>query len=182
MESSIHLEAIVIKQDGSVPVKYGLTLDMEARYSDIKPALSRLSRIPAESLILVEIVQSQFRISTASEEQKLKGLSGSCLFAYEFQPLKGFQRPSQSSTSKAPQTLSEIQRGTVARKHFVKLMGFDISSNLTSFFSEHHEDARNPKRGPNSSDTNSHVRASSEVSRWPAQICMSGISFCLSKV
>ena len=124
MESSIHLEAIVIKQDGSVPVKYGLTLDMEARYSDIKPALSRLSRIPAESLILVEIVQSQFRISTASEEQKLKGLSGSCLFAYEFQPLKGFQRPSQSSTSKAPQTLSEIQRGTVARKHFVKLMGF----------------------------------------------------------
>ena len=115
MESSIHLEVIVIRQDGSVPVKYGLTLDMEARYSDIKPILSRCSRIPADNLILVDIVQSQFRVSTSSEEQKLKALNGSCLFAYEFQPLKGVQRPSQTSM-KAPQTLSEIQRGTVARE------------------------------------------------------------------
>ena len=99
----------MIRQDGSVPVKYGkkhwktlyckidfllilyfipgLTLDMEARYSDIKPILSKLSRLPVENLILVDIVQSQFRVSTSSEEQKLKGLNGSCLFAYEFQPI-----------------------------------------------------------------------------------------------
>ena len=102
------MEVIVIRQDGSVPVKYGkkifkpdwnskintfififsgLTLDMEARYSDIKPILSKLSRLPVENLILVDIVQSQFRVSTSSEEQKLKGLNGSCLFAYEFQPI-----------------------------------------------------------------------------------------------
>ena len=52
---------LVIRQNGSLPVKYGLTMDMEAKYSDIKPFLSRLTKIPVENLILVDIVQAQFR-------------------------------------------------------------------------------------------------------------------------
>lgn len=131
MESSIHLEVIVIRQNGTVPVKYGLTLDMEAKYADIKPRLSRLSRIPADNLILVDIVQSQFRID-ASDDQKLKGLNGTCIFAYEFRPL--ISRDAAAATtstsssvagaetgpksSDTPQTLSDIQRGTVSRNYF----------------------------------------------------------------
>jgi hypothetical protein len=45
-----------------VPVKYGLTLDMEAKYSDLKPSLSQLCKIPPQNLILVDIVHSQFRV------------------------------------------------------------------------------------------------------------------------
>ena len=41
-QSSVHLEVIVIRQDGSVPVKYGLTMEMESRHSAIKPLLARL--------------------------------------------------------------------------------------------------------------------------------------------
>ena len=40
-QSSVHLEVIVIRQDGSVPVKYGLTMEMESRHSAIKPLLAR---------------------------------------------------------------------------------------------------------------------------------------------
>ena len=38
----MHLEVIVIRQDGSVPVKYGLTMEMESRHAAIKPLLARL--------------------------------------------------------------------------------------------------------------------------------------------
>jgi len=55
----------VIRQDGSVPIKYGLTLDMEAKYSELKPSLSQLCKIPPQNLLLVDIVQAQFRVSTA---------------------------------------------------------------------------------------------------------------------
>ena len=96
------------------------------------------------------------------------------------------QRSSQSSVNKGPQqTLSEIQRGMVARKFFFVCF-FNLISVLIflfqNFFIEHHEDSRGLKKGPNSCDTNNTnqvVRNSSEVSNsWPAQICMSGISFC----
>ena len=133
MESSIHLEVIVIRQNGSVPVKYGLTLDMEAKYSDIKPRLSRLSKgalfkdfltfydhfsfaVPADNLILVDIIQSQFRAQN-TDEQKLKGLNGSCIFAYEFRSLLAGARNSSIGSNEQAQSLSDIQRGTVSRKH-----------------------------------------------------------------
>ena len=41
LQSSVHLEVIVIRQDGSVPVKYGLTMEMESRHAAIKPLLAR---------------------------------------------------------------------------------------------------------------------------------------------
>ena len=62
MESSVHLDVIVIRQDGSIPIKYGLTMDMEARYSQLKKCLSQLCQIETQNLILVDIVQSQFRV------------------------------------------------------------------------------------------------------------------------
>ena len=53
----------VIRQDGRTPVKYGITLDMEAKYSDLKPSLSQLCKISPQNLILVDIVHAQFRVS-----------------------------------------------------------------------------------------------------------------------
>jgi ubiquitin carboxyl-terminal hydrolase 6/32 len=67
VESHIHIEVIVIRQDGSVPVKYGLTLDMEARHAAIKPQLARLCKIAPVNLIIVDIVRSQFRVRNPIE-------------------------------------------------------------------------------------------------------------------
>ena len=52
----------VIRQDGTTPIKYGITLDMEAKYSELKPSLSQLCKIPPHNLILVDIVHAQFRV------------------------------------------------------------------------------------------------------------------------
>ena len=46
----------VNRLDGSVPVKYGLRLNMDEKYKTLKQELSTLSNIPAEQLLLVEIL------------------------------------------------------------------------------------------------------------------------------
>ena len=100
LESSMHLEVIgmkydgalmtacqilfglffspVIRQDGSIPFKYGLTLEIEARFSSIKNHLSKLCKIPPQNLVLVDIIQSQFRVNISScfaKEMTLKQIS-----------------------------------------------------------------------------------------------------------
>lgn len=52
----------MIRQDGSTPTKYGVTLDMEAKYSDLKTNLSQLCKLESQNLILVDIVQAQFKV------------------------------------------------------------------------------------------------------------------------
>ncbi len=37
---------------------------MEAKYSDLKPSLSQLCKISPQNLILVDIVQAQFRVNS----------------------------------------------------------------------------------------------------------------------
>ena len=52
-------QVVVILQDGSTPIKYGLTVDMEDRCSVIPPRLARLCGVAHHNLVLVEIIQSQ---------------------------------------------------------------------------------------------------------------------------
>ena len=97
MERCVSLEVVVMLQDGSTPVKYGLSLDMEDKCSAVPPALARLCGVPPSNLVLVDIVQSQVRGSLpadrglqvrliSSSEQKVRGLGGSCIYAYEVPP------------------------------------------------------------------------------------------------
>ena len=62
VESTARLEVVVVRQDGSVPVKYGLAMDMEAKRSALKPMLAKLCKIPPGNLVVVDIVRSQFRV------------------------------------------------------------------------------------------------------------------------
>ncbi|KAH9503865.1 Ubiquitin carboxyl-terminal hydrolase 32 [Bulinus truncatus] len=55
MDSCIHIEVIVQKLDGSVPVKYGLRLNMDEKYKTLKREVSKLSDIPVEQLLVVEV-------------------------------------------------------------------------------------------------------------------------------
>ncbi|GFR71298.1 ubiquitin carboxyl-terminal hydrolase [Elysia marginata] len=55
MDSCIHLEVIVQKLDGSVPVKYGLRLTMDEKYRALKREVSHLADIPVEELLVVEV-------------------------------------------------------------------------------------------------------------------------------
>jgi hypothetical protein len=48
--------------DGSVPVKYGLRLNMDEKYSSVKSALSSLCAVPAHLLRLAEVTAAQIKV------------------------------------------------------------------------------------------------------------------------
>ena len=62
MESCIHIEVIVIRLDGSKPMRYGLRLNMDEKYLGLKQHLSELSSIPAVELLLVEILGALVKV------------------------------------------------------------------------------------------------------------------------
>ena len=68
----------------------------------------------------VDIVQSQFR-AHSHDDVKLKGLSGSCIFAYEFYPIIGSSDLDPAKRPEAQQTLSDIQRGALSCEIFKNL-------------------------------------------------------------
>ncbi|CAG2247856.1 USP6_32 [Mytilus edulis] len=55
MDSCIHLELTVIRLDGSVPVKYGLRLNMDEKYRALKKELENLTSIPSNQILFVEV-------------------------------------------------------------------------------------------------------------------------------
>ena len=117
MERCVRVEVVIILQDGSTPVKYGLSLDMEDRCSVIPVKLAQVSGVPASNLVLVDIVKSRIRVIQA-HEQKVRSVGGSCIYAYEVpRPRDGFINshnniPNQDSNSSrvGEQTITAIQR------------------------------------------------------------------------
>ncbi|XP_026740853.1 ubiquitin carboxyl-terminal hydrolase 32-like isoform X3 [Trichoplusia ni] len=55
MESYVCVELKVMLLDGSVPIKYGVRVNSEGTYADVKKKLSELCGLPPESLVLVEL-------------------------------------------------------------------------------------------------------------------------------
>jgi len=111
MERCVSIEVVVILQDGSTPVKYGLTMDMEDKLTAIPPRLARVCGVPPQHLVLVDIVQAQIRV-ISTNDQKLRSLNGSCIYAYELQRFGevGVSQAVSSSESSVPQTFTDIQR------------------------------------------------------------------------
>ncbi|XP_022103734.1 ubiquitin carboxyl-terminal hydrolase 32-like isoform X2 [Acanthaster planci] len=82
MESSMHVEIVVVRLDGSVPIKYGLRLNMEAKYKAFKKQLGELCDLQPDQLLLVEIGGAMVR-SFPSDAQKIRTLLGGLLYCYE---------------------------------------------------------------------------------------------------
>lgn len=49
-------DAVVTRLDGSVPIKYGIRLNMDEKYKALKKELSRLTSIPPDQILFVEIM------------------------------------------------------------------------------------------------------------------------------
>jgi len=52
----------VVKLDGSVPVKYGMRLNMDSKYSAVKEHLSQLTGLPVCKLVLAEVASAQLKV------------------------------------------------------------------------------------------------------------------------
>lgn len=49
-------DSAVTRLDGSVPIKYGIRLNMDEKYKALKKELSRLTSIPPDQILFVEIM------------------------------------------------------------------------------------------------------------------------------
>ncbi|KAG8282223.1 Ubiquitin carboxyl-terminal hydrolase 32 [Homalodisca vitripennis] len=66
MESYIYIQVTVLRLDGSVPTKYGLRLNMDDKYANLKQNLSTLCNIPPSYMKLAELTGSQIKVTEVS--------------------------------------------------------------------------------------------------------------------
>ncbi|XP_071094049.1 ubiquitin carboxyl-terminal hydrolase 32-like isoform X1 [Haliotis cracherodii] len=130
MDSCIHLEIIVNRLEGSVPVKYGLRLNMDEKYKTLKKELSSLATIPPEQILFVEVLGPIVK-TLPQDNQKIRTLLGGTLYAYELPPtpeIEPLSAEEELALSKSTNTtttisitkesigLSEIQRGLTSKR------------------------------------------------------------------
>ncbi|KAI3354671.1 hypothetical protein L3Q82_019160 [Scortum barcoo] len=100
MDSSMHLEITVIKLDGSTPVRYGLRLNMDEKYTGLKKQLSELCSLKPEQILLAEVHTSNIK-NFPQDNQKVRLSVNGFLCAFEI-PVPG------SPTSLSSPTLTDI--------------------------------------------------------------------------
>lgn len=104
-----HFRSVVLL-DGQVPVKYGLRLNSESKYIDLKRDLSKLCNLDAALMLICELSNSQIRCVLA-DDQKLKVSTATELFVYEIPKSDFFrQRSSTEIGINIENGLKDIQR------------------------------------------------------------------------
>lgn len=73
--------------NGSTPIKYGLRLNSEAKYLELKEQLYRLCNITPERLLLAEVAYSQIRL-ILSDDIRINPNTATELYAYELPEIK----------------------------------------------------------------------------------------------
>ncbi|RZC35813.1 ubiquitin carboxyl-terminal hydrolase 32, partial [Asbolus verrucosus] len=82
MESYILCEILVVRLNGETPIKYGLRLNSEAKYFELKQQLYHLCNIKTDRLLLAEIAYSQIR-QILNDDSRINPGTAIELHAYE---------------------------------------------------------------------------------------------------
>ncbi|XP_045069861.1 ubiquitin carboxyl-terminal hydrolase 32-like isoform X1 [Coregonus clupeaformis] len=98
MDSSMHLEITVIMLDGSTPVRFGLRLNMDDKYTGLKKQLGELCRLKPDQILLAEVHTSNIK-NFPQDNQKVRLSVNGFLCAFEI-PVPG----SLTSLTSATQT------------------------------------------------------------------------------
>ncbi|KAM9469598.1 ubiquitin carboxyl-terminal hydrolase 32 isoform 1-T1 [Clarias gariepinus] len=112
MDSSMHLEITVIKLDGSTPVRYGLRLNMDEKYTGLKKQLSELCSLKPEQILLAEVHSSNIK-NFPQDNQKVRLSVNGFLCAFEI-PVPGSPT---SITSPAPAGNTLMGNGIARNGH-----------------------------------------------------------------
>uniref|UniRef100_A0A667IIN5 Ubiquitin carboxyl-terminal hydrolase 32 n=1 Tax=Lynx canadensis TaxID=61383 RepID=A0A667IIN5_LYNCA len=106
MDSYMHLEITVIKLDGTTPVRYGLRLNMDEKYTGLKKQLSDLCGLKSEQILLAEVHGSNIK-NFPQDNQKVRLSVSGFLCAFEI-PIPGSpisaSSPTQTDFSSSPST------------------------------------------------------------------------------
>jgi ubiquitin carboxyl-terminal hydrolase 6/32 len=97
--------------DGSTPVKYGLRLNSESKYWDLKKQMSTMCPLDADQMIICELKGSQIKL-ILHDEQKIKPSTAFELFVYELPKLNNCLRSRAGSelANNIEKGLKDIQR------------------------------------------------------------------------
>lgn len=82
MESYTLCEVLVIPLNGKCPVKYGLRLNSESKYIELKQQLEKLCNIESYRLLLAELQLCQIK-SIISDDLRINPTTATQLYAYE---------------------------------------------------------------------------------------------------
>ncbi|XP_068142891.1 ubiquitin carboxyl-terminal hydrolase 32 isoform X1 [Drosophila tropicalis] len=112
VENYVYLEALVILLDGSVPIKYGLRLNSECKYIDLKQKLATLCALQPSLMLVCELWNSQIR-QVLNDEEKLRTQSAKDLYVYQLPEQSCARTRSNSALSMhIEQGLKDIQRSS----------------------------------------------------------------------
>ncbi|XP_042821379.1 ubiquitin carboxyl-terminal hydrolase 32 isoform X1 [Panthera tigris] len=124
MDSYMHLEITVIKLDGTTPVRYGLRLNMDEKYTGLKKQLSDLCGLKSEQILLAEVHGSNIK-NFPQDNQKVRLSVSGFLCAFEI-PIPGSpisaSSPTQTDFSSSPSTngmLTLTTNGDLPRPMFI---------------------------------------------------------------
>lgn len=73
--------------NGSTPIKYGLRLNSEAKYLELKDQLHKLCGIASERLLLAEVAYSQIR-QILADDIRINPNTATELYAYELPEIR----------------------------------------------------------------------------------------------
>ncbi|KAH8268808.1 hypothetical protein KR018_007576 [Drosophila ironensis] len=112
VENYVYLEVLVILLDGSVPIKYGLRLNSECKYTDLKHKLATLCNLQPSLMLVCELWNSQIR-QVLADEEKLRTQSAKDLYIYQLPEQSSVRTRSNSVLSMhIEQGLKDIQRSS----------------------------------------------------------------------
>ncbi|NWI13761.1 UBP32 hydrolase, partial [Crypturellus soui] len=118
MDSYMHLEITVIKLDGTTPVRYGLRLNMDEKYTGLKKQLSELCGLKPEQILLAEVHSSNIK-NFPQDNQKVRLSVSGFLCAFEI-PVPG------SPTSASSPLQTDVSTGSSANGALNIMMNGDL--------------------------------------------------------
>ncbi|XP_037930663.1 ubiquitin carboxyl-terminal hydrolase 32 isoform X2 [Teleopsis dalmanni] len=128
VENFIYFEVLVILLDGSVPIKYGLRLNSESKYIELKRKLATLSYLNPNYMLVCEIWNSQIR-QILADDQKIKPATAKELYVYQLPEECNYRSRSSSTLGiSIEKGLKDIQRSSAL------ISGQDSLSSLNTSF------------------------------------------------
>uniref|UniRef100_A0A182PRW5 ubiquitinyl hydrolase 1 n=1 Tax=Anopheles epiroticus TaxID=199890 RepID=A0A182PRW5_9DIPT len=133
VENYTYCEVLVMLLDGSVPVKYGLRLNSEMKYWDLKKHLSELCGLESEQMLICELSNSQIRLILPNEH-RIKPSTACELYAYELPKIDSVLRSRAGSelAINIEKGLKDIQRNQDPHQLTTSSINTTISSTSSS--------------------------------------------------
>ncbi|XP_039266977.2 ubiquitin carboxyl-terminal hydrolase 32-like [Styela clava] len=115
MDNSMYLDVILVKLNCLRPMKYGLQLNMEEKYYEVRTRLSALCDVECDRLLLVEISGARIKSFVSDNHKVRTGVVGG-LYAFEIPAPQILDIESPNVRNKTHKESNHVNGGIVTNK------------------------------------------------------------------